>query len=166
MKLLIKLVLRITFESFEKSSFQESFCLIYLGAIVSRAIQGQVRVSNVEIGRRRKRRQTDAQKTLISTVLTNEFCNKIQDSLSSCTIQNIQFQNAEGLTGTFVNFVIVISVEATSESTVITRLNDANGALGTTEGLDFVPGVISGKWHILGYTVQKCRQLKKVDTTS
>ena len=83
---------------------------------------------------------------MITTVLTDEFCVKTQDSVSSCSIQNVQFQNAEGLSGTFVNFLIVISVDATSVSTVMTKLNDVNENLTTNQGLEFVPGVISGKY--------------------
>ena len=116
-------------------------------SIISQAIQGQVRVNNVNfVGKRRKKRQTEEQKTLITTVLTDEFCVKTQDSVSSCSIQNVQFQNAEGLSGTFVNFLIVISVDATSVSTVMTKLNDVNDNLTTNQGLEFVPGVISGKY--------------------
>ena len=121
-------------------------------SIISQAIQGQVRVNNVNfVGKRRKKRQTEEQKTLITTVLTDEFCVKTQDSVSSCSIQNVQFQNAEGLSGTFVNFLIVISVDATTVSTVMTKLNDVNDNLTTNQGLEFVPGVISGNYARYSY---------------
>ena len=128
-----------------KLSFHFHFNLV----IETLAIQAEVRLPNVEHVNeegRRKKRQTQNQRDIIERVLNDEFCGKIQTFLvgNKCSIQNIQYKH-DGSTGVFVNFLIVTTSVAASVSEIVTELKNINDALQSSEGLEFLPGVISGK---------------------
>ena len=122
-----------------------------------RGIQGRVRIENVNLVKKRKRRkrQTTEEETKIAEILKDEFCkNKIQNLIvgNICSIQSIQYKDANPLSGVFVDFVIVVRTFPTSVPQIVAELNIMNDALGTDQGnsgLNFVGVAIEGKYRIL-----------------
>ena len=58
----------------------------------------------------------------------------------------------KGLSGVFVDFLVVVRVVSTSVSSVVPQLNIVNNGLSDDQGgsgLNFLPGFISGKYNII-----------------
>ena len=121
---------------------------------VLRGIQARVRIENVNIVKKRKRRkrQTVEEETKIAEILKVEFCsNKIQNLIvgSTCSIHSIHYKDANPLSGIFVDFVVVVQTLPTSVPQIVAELHTINEALGTDHGgsgLNFVGVAIESKY--------------------
>ena len=133
--------------SFETNAEFYLEMFVFFLEIPNAAIQAEIEAPNIPLNSPRRRRQTSGEKIIIEGVLHNEFCVKLQSLLNggSCAVQSIRYKT-NGHVGIFINFLIVLGPFSASLSAILTQLNTINNGLTTINGIQFAPGVISGKF--------------------